>query len=336
MKWSTSEGAESCPERAQISEAVAQLLSSERLTALDDADRLIFARARHDDAWRATLRVVDKAGSPLGERELKSDAPTCTELGASVALAIALIIDPEHVAAGVSATTLPRAPGEAVAAFPSVSAPEPPPRAPDPAPTASPLPVLDSPAAKRPSVSPERWMVYGPRPQRTVKAGAVLLSGLLPELALGAQIELWQPVWAADSLRFSLAYFAAQTRAVPNHADASATLYVATARAAYCPSLAASRRISVFGCAGLESGFTVARAQGGGYRNTPARALLALDGALSADYTLAGRWLLGVTTGAALTPFRPEFSYLATSGRIEVARRSALEGRLEFALGYRF
>jgi hypothetical protein len=179
-------------------------------------------------------------------------------------------------------------------------------------------------------------MYFSPPPRRAVKAGAVLLSGVLPEIAIGAQLEFWQPLASVNSLRFALAYFGAQTLDVRGRAGASAKLYLVTLRAAYCPLLAADPTVSVFACAGLESGLMVAQGQGGGYDRAPARGLLALDGALTVDWSLTGPWALSLTGGAALTPYRPRFSYQTVPEAIEVQRRGILEGRLEIGLAYRF
>jgi hypothetical protein len=80
----------------------------------------------------------------------------------------------------------------------------------------------------------------------------------------------------------------------------------------------------------------VAHGQGGGYGNTPVRGLFALDGALSVDWAVAGPWAVSLTPGAAVAPYRPQFSYQTGSEQVQVHRRDALEGRLEIAWAYRF
>jgi len=322
VKWSTTEGAEGCSQQNELAAAVAKLVAAELLTSADQADRVIFGVARRDESWHATLSVVDRTGKGLGEREINSDSASCKELSASVALAIALIIDPEHIpeparveaaiASGI--TTPPPAPASIRAAPASAIC----------------GPVVPAPA------SLERPPEFRPRPQPALKAGLVLAGGLLPEVAVGAQLEYWQPIVSANSLRFSLAYFGPQSLEVPDRPGVSAKLYLGTARAGYCPVLAANPRLSVFGCLGLESGLMVAQGQGGGYDNTAVHVLFALDGALTVDRILYGPWAISFTGGAAVTPVRPQFSYETSSGRIAVYRRSALEGRFEAGLAYRF
>ncbi|HEX2673000.1 MAG TPA: hypothetical protein VHM25_19100 [Polyangiaceae bacterium] len=325
VKWSIGVGAQSCPQQTELTAAVARLVSAEQLTTTELAERVIFGRAEREQSWHATLTVVDVTGKALGEREIESEADSCMELAASVALAIALIIDPEHVAAPATQETAPDA----------RRAPESPRSSTvrDVPPIVASAPPVSPPSSRQASV---RVLDFSPPPRRALKGGAVLLSGVLPELAIGAQLEFWQPLVSLNSLRFALAYFGAQTRNVPGRSGASAKLYLVTARAAYCPLLAADPKVSVFGCAGLESGLMVGRGQGGGYDSTPVRGLLALDGALTVDWSLAGPWALSLTTGAAVTPLRPRFTYQTAEEAIEVYRRSPLEGRLEIGLAYRF
>jgi hypothetical protein len=324
VKWSTAEGAQSCLQQPELTAAVAKLVSAEQLTDAEQADRVIFGRAQRDESWRATLTVVDVTGKSLGEREIKSDADSCSELSASVALAIALIIDPDHIPATALA-------GTAVDARTPAAAPVT--KATSEVPAAAGRPSMPRPAARR---SPLRVIEFSPSPRRALKGGAVLLSGILPELAFGAQLEFWQPLVSANSLRFALAYFGAQTHDVPGRPGASAKLYLATVRAAYCPLLAANPKVSVFACAGFESGLLVAHGQGGGYDSTPAQGLFALDGALTVDWGLTGPWALSLSAGASVTPVRPRFTYETASEAIEVYRRSPLSGRLEIGLAYRF
>ncbi|MEO7037486.1 MAG: hypothetical protein ABI548_26265 [Polyangiaceae bacterium] len=139
-----------------------------------------------------------------------------------------------------------------------------------------------------------------------------------------------------SSLRLAVAYFVPQTLDVSDSAQATATFYAGTVRLAYCPLLVAGPKLSVFGCAGVVSGLMVASGHGGGYGRTPARGLLALDGALTLDRRLLGPWALSLTGGVGLTAFRPEFSYDAASGAIHVYRRSAFDARLEIGVAYRF
>lgn len=305
VKWSTSDGAESCQQHAELHAAVSKLVSAERLSAPDQSERVIVGVASHQETWRAQLRVEDLAGNVLGERVIESDAKSCAELNASVALAIALLIDPEHLS--------PPAP--------AVLPPAPPPRSP-------------TPSAAQPA--PNRNMGYEPRPIHSVKASVVVASGLLPDVALGAQVEFWLPVLGADSVRLAFAYFAPQARPVPERTGVEASFYAGSARFAYCPMLAARSTTSVFGCAGLASGVMVASGQGGGYDATAQRWLLALDAAVTVDRSLVGPWALSLTMGAGLALYRPIFSYDTADAPIRVYRRGAFEGRFEIGASYRF
>jgi hypothetical protein len=316
VTWSTGEGAESCRQQNELSGAVARLVSAELLSSPELADRVIVGRASRADSWLAVLSVRDAQGNVLGERELKSDATSCRELDDSVALAIALIIDPERGLAQVNAGSTPT----------SNATPEPPPAAP-PA-------VIATPAPARATGAPA--LALASARKRRVQGGAVAVAGLLPDIALGAQLEVWLPLGSPGLLRISAAYLSAQTRGVDVRPGVDTSLYAGTLRAAYCPVLAGGQRYMVFGCAGLESGVMVARGHGAGYDAAPARPLLGLDAALTVDRALTGPWALSATAGASLTPLRPTFSYQTVSGSIPVYRRSAVEGRFEIGLAYRF
>lgn len=314
VKWSTEAGAETCAQEPELTAAIARLVSDQRLVTPEHAERFVDGRVRRSGSWRAELRVRDAAGTILGEREIESGAATCRELDAAVALAIALIVDPEHS----GSATPPVPPTE--------------PSLPPPAPAA--LEVNRAPRAR--AREPAIILEYRPDPQIRIKADAVVLSGVLPDAAAGAQLELWLPVIGNGSLRLALAYFAPQTRAVPDRPNTNATLYLATARLSYCALLAASPQASVFGCGGLGSGAIVASGQGGGYDRTPVRALFVLDGSLTLEEKLYGPWALSVSSGAGVTPLRAKFSYQTGSGAILVHRQGALEGRLEIGVAYRF
>jgi hypothetical protein len=207
-----------------------------------------------------------------------------------------------------------------------------PPVASNPAPREAVTPELNSELDLAPIARP----LIAPR-ARLIKAEAVLLSGILPAPALGAQIELWYPTVGADAVRLGLAYFGAQTASVPGRAEVGATVYVGTARLGYCPLLATGPSIYVYGCAGFEAGVMAAHGFGGAYHQSPRRALVALDGAVSVDRTLSKRWAATLTAGASATPYRPSFAYQTATGSEEtLARRDALEGRLEIGLALRF
>lgn len=103
------EGAESCHDDRAISDEVRARLGRE---AIDPrAPRAIeLWITREPRRWRAAL-TLREPGAPPARRELSSELPSCAELDASVALAVALVIDPIGADRPV-----PRAPVEPVPA----------------------------------------------------------------------------------------------------------------------------------------------------------------------------------------------------------------------------
>lgn len=88
------EGAASCPSGAVLEQDVTQRLG--RSPFADDGERgieLVFERS--ETGWRAKLYLRIDATESDAARVLESDAADCSELGKSVALAIALAIAPE-------------------------------------------------------------------------------------------------------------------------------------------------------------------------------------------------------------------------------------------------
>jgi hypothetical protein len=115
------EGAASCPAAAVIERDVAQRLGRNPFT--DTGERGIeIVLSRSEGRWRANLYLRVDPTEPDAARLIESDASDCSELGKSVALAVALAIAPE----------LPE-----LAPPPEPACPPPP-----PAPPPSPPPVL--------------------------------------------------------------------------------------------------------------------------------------------------------------------------------------------------
>jgi hypothetical protein len=91
-------GTEACGGAAAIAKAVEQRLGRAALVSPAQADFSIEGHAeRAGERFRAVLVVRDSAGAQAGTRELESDVGDCTELREKVALAVALMIDPDAV-----------------------------------------------------------------------------------------------------------------------------------------------------------------------------------------------------------------------------------------------
>jgi len=98
LSWVQLPGAEACGGASEIARAVERELGRPALVSPAQADVSIEGRAERDGHhFRAVLVLRDSAGAQLGTREIESDVPDCSELRENVALAVALMIDPDAV-----------------------------------------------------------------------------------------------------------------------------------------------------------------------------------------------------------------------------------------------
>src|SRR5438046_3043269 len=120
FSWTKAPGAESCPDEQQVREAVAARLGYQPFES-GSATR-ITAIVEPAAGLRGTVEVVREGRAPA-RRELTSATRECSELAASLELAIAIAIDPHSLArAAEPVQTAPPAPPPA---------PTPPPPTPD-------------------------------------------------------------------------------------------------------------------------------------------------------------------------------------------------------------
>lgn len=97
--WARLDGAEDCPSESELKNAVRGRLGrdpfAERAVASIEG-----AAFREVASYRATLVLRTHEGEATSVRELTSRAETCEALGQAVALAVAVVIDPERALAG--------------------------------------------------------------------------------------------------------------------------------------------------------------------------------------------------------------------------------------------
>jgi len=162
-------GAEGCPDRAELEGAVEAELGYPPFS--DTAEELLFVKiSERSGTLEALVQLKDRSGAVQGERNLSSAAGNCGELARTLALAVAIAIDPVRA-------NQPKPPKAAAEPAPK---PEPPPPAPEPAPKIeTPAPA---PAPEKPS-EPFRARVAG---------GARLAFGIAPAPAPG--------IWIAGGL----------------------------------------------------------------------------------------------------------------------------------------
>ncbi|MFO0625564.1 MAG: hypothetical protein U0325_08090 [Polyangiales bacterium] len=269
LAWVRGDAAETCPDGAWMRREVTRRL---RRDPFDEAGPRsiegVVERTEH--AWRAVLRVRDRAGQRLGERTLTHEDPSCGPIADAAALAIALAVDPD-------ATVDDPAP-------PAPPASPPPPPTP---PTTTPPPPCPTPPAPAP-----------PRPLLALGLAAGVNAGIspvpTPTVGLAGAVEL-SPRW---SLRARLEFAPAQPAADPSYVFGF-TRGTLTA----CGAVWRSARVELAVCAGVAAAAVHAAVR-------DARALAAGDHpwvaavtALSVRWSPSGRWFVGAegeVTGALL------------------------------------
>jgi hypothetical protein len=186
LSWVELPGAEACGGATSIAKAVEQRLGRVALVSPAQADLSIEGRAeRVGSRLRAVLVLRDGSGVQLGSREIESEAVDCSELRETVALAVALMIDPDAVLHPLPPLARPA---------PSALPPTPPP------PTIVVQRVEEAPVAPSPPVP---WQVepaasvaigYGFLP--SVSVGALVSTTILPPRTW--PVEVYGGVWAAQ------------------------------------------------------------------------------------------------------------------------------------------
>ncbi|HEX2671442.1 MAG TPA: hypothetical protein VHM25_11250 [Polyangiaceae bacterium] len=166
-------GAENCPDRDSVREAVKKRLGYDPF--FPNSDKTIIARVvREADKLRGEVELVDEHGTQAGKREFSAEQGQCDQLVHAMALSISIAIDPK------SAETYGQGPADAPAPNPAEKALDSPPE-PEPAPT-PPTPVLPSESprtALRAQPSAKKWLW-------SAGLGATVQFGSMPEAALGA------------------------------------------------------------------------------------------------------------------------------------------------------
>src|SRR5580692_3933573 len=98
LSWVRLAGAEACVGLRDVARAVEKRLGRPVFVAPTRADVAVegrIERARPSGGWRAVITVSDERGAVRGTRELRTDAADCRALDDSIALALALMIDPD-------------------------------------------------------------------------------------------------------------------------------------------------------------------------------------------------------------------------------------------------
>jgi hypothetical protein len=259
--------------------------------------------------WKAVVSIIDAAGKVIGTREIESPEVGCRDLDASIALTIALLIDPN---AELS---------------PAETAPPNGPRAREKNPPSSPTPPRRGPGSPRaPSQSGaplESWATLG---------GGVAL-GLLPHPAPGAVLRLgirpgrlWPIVFQGALYREELQGAAAGSEPIG--------FSLASGGFALCPLRAEQGRGSLRLCAGLDAGLLATRGLADGAILVHRRFVTSPTGRLEGALHF-GHFVVGAAAAVAVPLIRDTFEYEREGARSLVFREAPIGATFDLGLGYR-
>ncbi len=305
-------GAAGCISASALAHAVEDRLRRRVFEAPGQADVAIEGHVeRSDSAWHALVSVTDLAGTVVGTRELSSADPSCHDLDAPLALAIALLVDPT-----------------ATASIP----PEVQPRESPAAATSSATPPPHPPSAGRARKAPDR--ASPDQPWRSfMNVGAGLAVGALPDASPGLVLRigvvpprawpivlsgaLWTEslasVGGANSIGFSLAY----------------------AGLGVCPIVARWRGAGLSACAGLDAGAMSTRGLADGAILVRRRFVIAAAGRIEGSLDLGSRWFFGIGGGPSVPLVRDSFVYERGDATHLVFRMASVAAAFDAGLGFR-
>lgn len=168
LSWARTAGAESCIGIRQLAQEVERLLGRRVFVSASRSELVVeghVERTAQPAVWHVVLAVSDAEGRALGARELDSREKSCRSLDDALALAVALMIDPNAVLLAGQPPPAPSAP--------------PPQATPEVEPTCVCEPAKPCKPAQPSDPSEEKpW--HG-----SVRAGLLLGWGLVPQVGVG-------------------------------------------------------------------------------------------------------------------------------------------------------
>jgi len=220
LQWVRLAGTEDCLSGDMLARKVEAKLGREIFPAPGKATMLVEGHVeRVSDGYRAQLRMSASDGQALGTRDLSSPQDNCAELSETIAVVLAVMIDPDGATRSL-----------------------PPP--PEPKPEAKPEAV---PKALEPE-TPQRLMAF-----------ARLGVGLLPDPAPGFGVAYEVAFKRWGGLRVEGVAYLEQEEQLQGPSDLRARLRIAHAGVAYCPFWQESTHMRLAGCLGAELGAAYSR-----------------------------------------------------------------------------
>jgi hypothetical protein len=317
LTWSRAPSAASCIAEEALATDVERLLGRPVFRPTEAADLHVEGHVElQPDGWHATLTLSSGAELALGRRELRSSASSCRALDESLALAIALMIDPDALlrpdVKGAESVPLAQVEDDAVHT-----------------PTALPDPPLPANADRGPS--PPANPAEG-RPWRLeADAEATVAFGLLPGAGTGlaARLLLSPPSFWAIAVEGT---FWRETDA--RASSGGSGIGLEQGGILLCPFDVRRSRLSLLACAGMQAGKMSAAGFGFDANYSASSTLYDTTAAAHARYRLVGpvTALVGVSLGVPLNPYR--FVYRDPNGETpEVFRVAPVFAALDLGVG---
>jgi hypothetical protein len=309
LQWVRGPGAEDCADARDVSARVENKLQRPAFGDLRAARLLVEGRAEKTaGGYRAELRTFDAQGKLLGSREVLSEEASCARLSETVAVVLAVMLDPE-----------------AALAAPAAVDPTPP--------VKDPAPVCEAPPPPAPPPPPPKA-----RPARDVSAFTRMAYGHLPAAiwGLGAALEL--PFKRFGGARVEGVGFLQRELDLDANPQVGAHLRVLYAGLQYCPLFEPYGRTRFSLCSGAEGGVIQSRSVGLGARGRDSVSPL-INATASARLAvrLAGTFSFYAGAGLSVPLTRTLFEAPLQGGqKAELFEQGALAGEVDLGLGSRF
>jgi hypothetical protein len=311
LSWVRLEGAEECVATQPLARSVEERLGRSVFVSAADADLSVEGRVeRKNKTWRAHVEVRDPTGKLLGTRDLESAEASCESLRAPLALALAVMIDPD-AALGPKPTATPTP-------------------TPTPTPTLAPTPTLTPTLAPTPVPAPtSKWDVQG-------FVGPGITVGLVPDVGWG----ITGGGLVGSPLPFvggkATATYVFET-AVPVEGGASVRMSALLGSLAYCPLLLRDARFSVAVCAGGASGLIFVRGVGFAVARSELRGTIAAQVDARASVRLVGPLTVGMGADVLVPLVRDTIAFTRADGSQKAAfEPSPAAFAADISLGVRF
>ncbi len=319
LSWSRRGEAQSCIGTRELAQTVEQLVGRTVFVSAARAEVSIegVVERRGQNGWQADITVADERGRALGQRQLRSDEPSCRSLDEPLALAIALMIDPD-----AAHSPAPHVPRPAEASAPEIIVEE-------RLVFVAPKMAESNPEGGADSASgdDDPWVLG-------VRAGPAVGVGVLPRVAFGATAAvLVEPPWLIGIEASAAAYLPQTATLDAAHGDFS----LAYAAVAACPWRPRWSQLSLWVCAEIQLGRLWADGSDDDGDWQQHQFLANVSPRARVSYRLLGPLELGVGVGAVIPLVRDSFRVRSgDSEERELFRLSPVAAQTDISLGVQF